>query len=442
MRDISVNTDHRELRQMLDYLGVAAFLIDVVSADEFLLAAINSRHEQLTGMKLREVAGRDLDDLLAPEMAAKVKDKYRRCVEERAVIEYQETLDVPIGRTFWQTSLVPLVDEAGNVTRLLGTAHEVSSQVYLEREARYQSAVLGAYLDESPDGILVVDANNEIKTWNRRFLEIWDVPEDVMNARDGDAALQAVEEQLEDPDAFVQRVKELYTSLGEEEHGLRINMKDGRVLERHSRGLHGPEGEYWGRIWFYRDITLMQRMAEELERLSQTDPLTEVANRRAFMEALERECVRVRRHGSPLSLLLMDLDHFKQINDQYGHAAGDVVLKECARVVEPEIRASDYFARIGGEEFAIVLPESDLRSARQLAERVRRAIAAHAFDSPQGALTVTVSVGVATTVSDQDESPECLLIRADKWLYAAKSEGRNRVRSRDDGEGGDNPADH
>lgn len=431
MKDISVNREPAELRQMLDYLGMAAFVIDVVSNDEFRLAAINSRHEQLTGMKHDEIAGHSVDDLLSPAMAKEVKSRYRRCVEAKAAINYQETLDLPIGRTYWQTSLVPFFDETGNVNRLLGTANEISDHVHLELQARYQSLVMSAYLDESPDGILVVDANNQIKTWNRRFLQIWDIPETVMNARDGAAALRAVEEQLEDPGPFMERVRELYASLDEEEHGVRINMKDGRVLERYSRGLHGPEGNYWGRIWFYRDVTELQCMTDELIQRSLTDALTGIANRRAFFEALEKEYTRARRYAHPISVLVLDLDHFKQINDRYGHATGDAVLREFVKILEPEIRDSDYFARIGGEEFSILLPECSLGSARELAERLCRAVAAHSFDSPEGGFNVTVSVGVAT-INDNDTSPDDLLNRADRCLYAAKSEGRNRVRPRGD----------
>ncbi len=431
MKDISINRNPAELRRMLDYLGIAAFVIDVVSADEFRLAAINARHEQLSGMSLDEVAGRSIDELLSPEMAREVKARYRRCVETKAVIDYRETLDLPIGKTFWQTVLVPFFDEAGNVTRLLGTAHEISNQVHLELEARYQSTVMSAYLDESPDGILVVDADNEIKTWNRRFLEIWDIPEAIMEARDGEAALQAVVQQLEVPDSFVQRVMELYGSLDEEEHGVRIDMKDGRVLERHSRGLHGPDGVYWGRIWFYRDVTEREHMTERLRHMSTTDPLTGIANRRALMETLDREFSRARRQGHALSLLMFDLDRFKQINDRHGHSTGDAVLKEFASIVKPEIRAGDYLARMGGEEFVVLLPESELGPARRLAERLCRAVAARLFKSPQGTFNVTASIGVAT-LRDDDSSPENLLTRADRCLYAAKSDGRNTVRPRGD----------
>ena len=431
MKDIGKNRKADELRQMLDYLGVAAFVIDVASADEFRLAAINARHEQLTGMKHSEVAGRSVDELLSPKMAVDVKSRYRGCVESKVVTTYRESLDLPIGKTFWQTSLVPFFDEDGKVIRLLGTANEISAQVNMELEAHYQSTVMSAYLDESLDGIVVVDAKNRIKTWNRRFLEIWDIPEEIMNARDGDAALLAVTDQLQDPAGFIQKVMELYADLDREEHGVRINMKDGRVLERHSRGLHGPEGVYWGRIWFYRDMTDLHRMTEELERMSKTDALTGIANRRAIIEALEKEFGGARRLGHSLSVLIADLDHFKQINDHYGHATGDAVIKEFVQIVTPEIRVNDHFARLGGEEFVIVLPETGLGPARQLAQRLCRAVASHAFGGLKSQFQVTVSFGIAT-IRDHDSSPEDLLVRADRCLYAAKSEGRNRVRPKGD----------
>ncbi|MDQ2069067.1 sensor domain-containing diguanylate cyclase [Natronospira bacteriovora] len=426
MDDISSNRDPAELRKMLDYLGVAAFLIDVDSHDAFRLAAINARHEQLTGMKHDDVAGCSVDDLLSPEMAANVKGNYRRCVEGRAATDYREVLDLPAGRTYWHTALVPLMDDTGRITRLLGTAHEISDTLHLELETRYQSTVLSAYLDESPDGILVVDADNTMRTWNRRFLELWSIPEAVMEARDGEAALKAVTDQLVDPEDFIERVKALYASLEEEEQGMRIDMKDGRVLERYSRGLHGPAGVYWGRIWFYRDVTDRERMTEELRRLSQTDPLTGAANRRVFMDVLREEYERARRYRHPLSMLMLDLDRFKQINDGHGHAAGDEVLKRFVDVCTQALRSSDCLARMGGEEFAILLPETDLQSATRLAERLRCAVAGMAFSGTDGPFAVTVSIGV-TDLDEKDTAEENLLARADKCLYAAKAEGRNCV---------------
>jgi diguanylate cyclase (GGDEF)-like protein/PAS domain S-box-containing protein len=282
LHDISINRDPTELRKMLDYLGIAAFVIDVVSVDEFRLAAINARHEQLTGMKNSDVAGHSVDELLSPEMAAEVKSRYRRCVESKSATDYQERLELPAGTTFW----------------------------------------------------------------------------------------------------------------------------------------------------FYRDVTELHRFTEKLLHLSQTDSLTGIANRRALIEALEKEYSRARRHGYALSIWMLDIDHFKMVNDRYGHAAGDTMLSEFVQIIAPEIRDSDYFGRLGGEEFAILLPECSLGSAQQLAERIRRAVAADTFRSSQARFNVTMSIGVATLIDD-DARPDHVLNRADRCLYAAKSEGRNCVRPLD-----------
>ena len=426
MSDITASRDPAELRKFIANLGVAAFVIDVVSEHEFYVAAINEPHEHATGMKHDGVAGRSIDELFDPETAARVKGNYRRCVISRASTDYQETLDLPVGRTWWRTTLVPFLDRSGRVTRLLGTAYEISDAAHLELESMYQSSVISAYLDESPDGILVVDSRNRIRTWNRRFREIWDIPEDVMEQHDSRAALKAVSDQVQDPESFVRRIEELSTSLDEEEAAVRIQMKDGRVLQRYSRGLRGPRGAYWGRIWFYRDVTEQERMTCELLRLSRTDPLTGAFNRRAFMEALEEEFDRAHRYRHPLTAMTLDLDHFKQINDQYGHAAGDKALKGFVAVISPELRSSDCFARMGGEEFAVLLPETALDAATPLAERLRVAVEGLSLSSEEGPFGLTVSIGLAN-LRDTDTSPDQILNRADRALYRAKAQGRNRV---------------
>jgi diguanylate cyclase (GGDEF)-like protein len=417
-----------EIRRSIDYLGVGAFVIDVMPDGAFRVAAINARLEELAGMNHRDVAGRLVDDLLDTATADLVKDNYRRCVQARTAIDYQQALDLPTGRTHTRTILVPLFDIQGRVFRILGVAHDVSDLVHLKSEKRYQSALLSAYLEECPDGILVIDADNSMKMWNRRFLEIWEIPAEVMEAGDGQSALEAVRRQIEDPDAFVDRVMTLSAHLDEEEQDHPIRMRDGRRLERYSRGLRDADGVYWGRIWFYRDVTERERMTEALTRLAVTDPLTNTTNRRAFMEALGEEYLRARRYAHPMSLLMLDLDHFKTIYDRYGHAGGDAALKAFAEVVPPQLRATDHFARMGGEEFAVLLTETDLAEAQAIAERLREAVVALAVDWKPETFSITVSIGV-TELRSTDQQPENVLSRADAALYSAKTDGRNRVRT-------------
>ncbi len=173
----------------------------------------------------------------------------------------------------------------------------------------------------------------------------------------------------------------------------------------------------------------LQRVNDELMRLSATDALTGLANRRCFDQTLEKECARIHRSDSPLSLVLLDVDHFKALNDSLGHQRGDVCLAllagEMNRIAR---RAIDLVARFGGEEFAIILPNTSLEGARRIAEMVRRAVMDLNLPHPAspGPPFLTVSAGVACAKGGQD-TPQRLVAAADRALYAAKAQGRNRV---------------
>jgi diguanylate cyclase (GGDEF)-like protein len=184
----------------------------------------------------------------------------------------------------------------------------------------------------------------------------------------------------------------------------------------------------------FRDVTErrskereLHNMKTRLEHMAHTDVLTNLYNRRFFMERLGEEFERVRRHGSMLSVLVFDLDRFKRINDTYGHDNGDRVLVSVAEVVNRIKRVTDIACRLGGEEFALLLPETDKSGAINLAQRLRRAIEDHPYQtSGNERLTVTASIGVAT-VTPQSPEPESILQVADRGLYRAKDSGRNAV---------------
>jgi len=165
---------------------------------------------------------------------------------------------------------------------------------------------------------------------------------------------------------------------------------------------------------------------EEIYRMTIVDGLTQIHNKRYLYEALEREVLRARRHERPLSLVMFDIDFFKRINDQYGHLAGDYVLRELARVVQGRIRRDEVFARYGGEEFVIVLPETPLEGAASLGQNLRARVAEHTFVFQNENIPVTISVGAAV-LNDDDKTATDLVQRTDEKLYEAKRGGRNRV---------------
>ena len=171
----------------------------------------------------------------------------------------------------------------------------------------------------------------------------------------------------------------------------------------------------------------LKRSNELLRKLSITDPLTHLHNRRHLMEMVEKEFQRAARKGGYLSLVILDIDYFKKINDTYGHQEGDKVLASLADIVRKGLRSYDVAARYGGEEFVLLLPETPLYEAQTIAERLRTEVQDHIFNGSLQGQVITISLGVATYPSSRIESIDSLFRQADEALYRAKQNGRNRV---------------
>ena len=179
------------------------------------------------------------------------------------------------------------------------------------------------------------------------------------------------------------------------------------------------------------DITERKKAELELARMAHTDALTGLNNRRHFMQLSEIELSRTSRHGGALSVIMLDIDHFKRINDTHGHQVGDAVIQMLASVCVEQLRDLDVIGRLGGEEFAVTMPSADSTQAMQIAERLRLAVEAASVPLPQGQpVRFTVSIGVTTLVgipAKLDHLLDHLLDQADRALYRAKNSGRNQV---------------
>lgn len=215
-----------------------------------------------------------------------------------------------------------------------------------------------------------------------------------------------------------------------------IKTKDGRRIwvSDISYPWFDEKGAIIGSVGSLRDISdrieAENQVKEELKRIANTDPLTGLANRRVFFEKLDDELKRIRRGRGEFSVLILDLDHFKKINDSYGHDVGDFVLVETTRILRDSLREIDVPSRLGGEEFGIFLPDTGAEGATLVAERLRQAIAKHVYiidQKQQTPIGCTVSVGVATARFDDDTDSTKLYKTADTRLYIAKNAGRNQV---------------
>ncbi|MES9873480.1 MAG: diguanylate cyclase [Candidatus Sedimenticola sp. 6PFRAG7] len=205
--------------------------------------------------------------------------------------------------------------------------------------------------------------------------------------------------------------------------------KDGRrvILETNGVAFWDENGELAGYRGVDRDITERKRIEEKLKHLATHDTLTKLYNRQAFLQHIHEEVQRAQRYKSNLSVLLMDIDHFKLVNDTFGHSAGDEVLSRFAGILEGSLRKTDFVARYGGEEFIAILPETAITEARELAERLRVQIAEHPFKiNDHKTLNLSVSIGIAS-FPEHARSGQELIDAADSAMYAAKKAGRNQV---------------
>lgn len=190
--------------------------------------------------------------------------------------------------------------------------------------------------------------------------------------------------------------------------------------------LRSEKGEIDYLFIAVHDVTETVNFEQKLMALNMIDALTGVNNRRSLEAHLKEELERHKRYGHPLSLIMFDIDHFKQVNDTYGHQCGDYVLQMIAELIGRSIRSEDILARYGGEEFCCVLPETPLAAAMLLAERFREKIADHVFDYQKDCIRVTISLGVSA-MSPKTTTSDMLLKNADDGLYTAKNRGRNQI---------------
>lgn len=230
-----------------------------------------------------------------------------------------------------------------------------------------------------------------------------------------------------------ERIKEIFrrtvaTGIGECAE-FRFVLKDGSIrhMESDGRAIRGADGKVSKVVVVSRDITEQKRLEAELREMAATDTLTGLPNRRHFLAQLEQELARVSRVKTYCTCVLMiDVDHFKQVNDTFGHATGDNILRHIAALMRQELRKVDTLGRIGGEEFAVILPSAALPAAKVFAERLRKKVAGTPMAQESGAVPITISIGV-TEMKAGDASADDALIRADRALYHAKECGRNKV---------------
>jgi diguanylate cyclase (GGDEF)-like protein/PAS domain S-box-containing protein len=363
-------------------------------------------------------------ELVVPED----RSRYIRWAEE-AVTKGSATVDVRLqgdGEVRWLHCRARVTERAPDGTPLVlsGTGHDVSDHMNADSELRGALSLLGATLEATADGILVVDLKGRFTTVNKQFARMWNISDELLDTHDDEAALAYAVEQVCHPHRFMAKVRELYAHPEVDSHDT-IEFKDGRTFERYSKPQR-VGGVVVGRVWTFIDITQRRTLERELSHQAFHDSLTQLANQTLFRDRVDHALHRADRHGGAVAVLFMDLDDFKSVNDSLGHSVGDELLVAMAGRLRSCLRADDTSARLGGDEFAVLLEDIHDEEPEMVAGRILESLRSP-FKVGGRELTVGASIGIALNTSDLDT--EDLLRNADMAMYTAKKAGRGGFRT-------------
>ncbi len=304
------------------------------------------------------------------------------------------------------------------------TLHNITDQKQVELDLRRSMALTQATLDSSGSGILVFDQELNVLLHNRRLVELFELPANWHNNIDK-RPLDMLTQKMSDASPFLSALENMVESPFESMNVV-IDLNQGLTLDCLITSYR-VEGKEFGWLLAFRDVTERNKAEAKLRELAITDSLTGVFNRRHFYYVAQTELERSHRYDREMAIILLDIDHFKWVNDSFGHLVGDQVLQALASRCRSNLRVFDSIGRFGGEEFIILLPETGINEALHIAERLRHAVETISIATPKGRATITISLGVSFFEPGKPVSLDHLVDYADKAMYQAKEMGRNRV---------------
>ncbi len=388
---------------------------------------VTGRAEDILGYSSEELIGRSPFDFVDEESSWEVRKEFLDAAQNGKsfnglVFKFVNRE----GRKLWlEFNGVPVFDEDGAVTGFRGATSDITAQQRAIQDLQDREDMLQSISDSVQDALVLMDEKGLVHFWNPAAENIFGYAASEMLGESLSCCIFAEDNEeivgIEDDSADVESLFSSYGSFT-----VNVRRKGGAVFP--AEVLLSPlrKDDEWWVVGTIRDVTERKEAEDKLRMLATTDPLTGLANRRFFMESAEEALERSLRYERDLSLMMIDIDFFKNVNDMYGHDAGDDVLRGLAGSGLKILRKIDVFGRIGGEEFSVLLPDTGLEGAELVAERLRREIEQSRMMTRAGELAITVSIGVAT-LNDDTRTLEHLLKAADIGLYAAKHGGRNRV---------------
>jgi len=390
----------------------------------------NSKFAEIVGYPMEEIKSLTYDKVTLPEdrhetaaaMQALRSNARKSVSVEKRYVRKDGTL------TWVRVTASVQHDGDGNPLHFTSLVEDINDLKAAQFELAGQRVRMELILSSAGEGIVGIDANERIMFMNKAAREMlgWEDSEGIgLSLHDHSHACRADGTANPKADCAVYKtIKDGQTRTVTDEVFWRRNGTSFPV--EFTVAAIREDAVIIGSVVVFHDITERVRLTNHLQQLAETDPLTKLANRRAFTAAADAEFNRCKRFNSPAALLMIDIDHFKEVNDCHGHEAGDRALIAMASILNKSVRTTDTAARYGGEEFVLLLVETDLSGAIDMAERIRTSVSRVSVESDSGSFGFTVSVGVSV-LSSGDEGWTQALNRADEGMYRAKHHGRNRV---------------
>lgn len=412
-----------ERRILLDNIHTQVWYL----IDEKTYGAVNRAHADFVGAAPKDIAFKPMHDIF-PREVVEINLKNNAAVFSSGTPFLSEEW-MPDGKgehRLLSIHRAPKLRFDGAVEYVVCSAEDITLQHQANQEREATLTAMRAITDSANDAVIMMNPEGNISFWNPAAEKMFGYHNDEVMGKNVHKLLAPAHYHKAYETAFPRFQKMGRGNAIGRTLELEALKKDGSqiFIELSLSSLKRPDG--WHAVGIVRNITERKRSEAELTLLATTDDLTGIWNRRYFLDAMAREIERARRHGHVFSVLMLDIDHFKTINDKFGHASGDAVLKHLVTVKQGILRQTDITGRLGGEEFGILLPETNLDGAVLLAERLRSTIEETPAHHDGRDIFYTVSIGAADYRQDED-SIDKLLLQADKALYRAKEAGRNRV---------------
>jgi len=415
-----------QLQLQIHALNAAGNAIVITDAEPRILWA-NAAFSTLTGYGVEEAIGRKPSELVASGKQDKAFYQHLWQTILAGDIWRGELINKRKDGSLYDEELtitpVRLGKDEREITHFIAVKQDISVRKAVERRLLASEAHFRLFYEHAPVAYESLDAAGNILEVNDEWLRQFGYTRNEVIGRHLDEFLAPGQETL-----LKARFENFLRESVIRKTEFDFLHRDGSIVTVAVDGLvdRDEQGNFQRTQCVLHNITARKQIEQELRYLATTDSLTGLANRRHFLDQMRQALARHQRHGTPIALLMIDLDWFKRVNDQYGHAVGDEVLQHCAKTIATHLRRNDLFGRLGGEEFAILLPDTDAHGACEFAERLRLLAASSPAPTRTGGILVTLSIGV-TCFQGLDQDIDGILARSDQALYRAKNNGRNRV---------------